>query len=250
MAKLTYNDTMYVLSRLPKDVINLMKESRLLLAGGFIRETIAGGKVNDIDLFGPNKDKLEAACMKLCLARKGRMFGTDNAFTMLSPPRSPVQFITRWLAEDYETYVKLFDFTVCQAGIWWDPDMKEPNGEHFYMDSGGWTSACHDDFYADLAARRLVYTFPDREEEAGGSMLRMKKFMKRGYDVQIGSMAGVMSRIVGRIESHDPRLKDEKWVARIIQAILREVDPMTIVDGVEVQDPLDGGRLEELTPRS
>jgi hypothetical protein len=39
-------------------------------------------------------------------------------------------------------------------------------------------------------------------------------------------------------------------VARIIQAILREVDPMTIVDGVEVQDPLDGGRLEELTPRS
>ena len=248
MSKLTYNDTMFVLSRLPKDIIDLMKNSGLLLAGGFIRETIAGGKVNDIDLFGPDKDKLEAACMKLALARKGRMFGTDNAFTMLSPPRSPVQFITRWLAEDYNEYVKLFDFTVCQAGIWWNPDIK---GSEFNLyDDGGWDSACHEDFYADLAARRLVYTFPDREEEAGGSFLRMKKFMKRGYDVQIGSMAGVMARIVGKIKLGEHQLTDEKWVAKIITSILREVDPLTIVDGVEVQDPVDGGRLIEITPRS
>ena len=36
-----------------------------------------------------------------------------------------------------------------------------------------------DEFYPDLAARRLVYTAPVRDEEAGGSLLRVRKFIER-----------------------------------------------------------------------
>lgn len=227
MSRLTQNDVHYCLSRLPKDLVTLMKERDLLLAGGFIRETISGGKVKDIDFFGHDKKGLEMAAMSLALSRKGaRMFSTDNAFTVLSPPRLPVQFITRWLTTNgNEDYLKNFDFTVCQAGIWWDHDTRE------------WTSGCHEDFYADLAAKRLVYTFPQRDEEVGGSMIRMKKFMKRGYDIQIWSLAGITARLmqgVRKVES--PQYEDEKWLTTILTSLLREVDPLTVVDGVEVPE--------------
>lgn len=220
--QLTNTDLHFIVSRLPKDIVKLAKEHDLIIAGGFIRETISGGKVSDIDIFGESQDKLKLAALMLAQERKGRMFETKNAITVLSPPRFPVQFISRWLFKSSADCVASFDFTVCQAAVWFSDDR--------------WHSAIGENFYPDLAARRLVYTFLVRDEEAGGSMIRMKKFIQRGYSIQTSSLAGVVSRLIGKIDRDKINIRDEKEVARVLTGFLREVDPNTVVDGIDLID--------------
>src|SRR3546814_14358866 len=89
---------------------------------------------------------------------------TDNAVTLLTSDRMTVQFITRWTFDNAADLVASFDFTVCQAAIW-----RNRLGE--------WKSLISNSFYIDLAGRRLVYTPPEREEEAGGSPLRITTYV-------------------------------------------------------------------------
>jgi len=244
MQTLTPQDLNFVLSRCPKDILKLLMQNagKLFLAGGFIRSTISGEKVSDIDLFGTGKDDLLRIAKDFTLERKGRYFSTDNAITVLSPPRFPVQFITRWLFAEPHKLVESFDFTVCQAVIWTETiaeidveeEDKKENKYRFY-------SLTSDTFYADLAARRLVYTSPPREEEVGGSFMRVIKMVKRGYNVQAPTLAGVISRIMSKLDVDSMKDKktgtiDEKWCARIVTGLLRQVDPLTVVDGVDFVD--------------
>lgn len=231
MNTLTKRDLNFVVRRIPRDIRTLMTESNLYLAGGFIRETISGGAVKDIDLFGENKDALKAQAMLLAERRAVKLHATDNAITVICPPRLPVQFITRWVFNTPDGLVKSFDFTVCQAAIWFDKATKT------------WMSQTGEDFYSDLAAHRLVYTFPVREEEAGGSMLRVRKFLSRGYNIQADSLAGVIARLSLGVKQNELPLRGdsspagiEKATALVISGLLREVDPLLIVDGL---DPID-----------
>lgn len=225
MNTLTHEDLNFVVRRLPKDIVDMMRDAPIFLGGGFIRETIAGADdVRDIDLFGPNKKILSAAAEMLAAKREVQAFSTKNAVTVLCPPRMPVQFITRWCFDDVDALVASFDFTVCQAAIWFD------------RQTGIFCSRIGPGFYQDLAARRLVYTFPVRDEEAGGSMLRVRKFLQRGYSIQALSLAGVMSRLFAAVEVSRLPGDDEKAVARVLAGLLREVDPLLVVDGLE---PID-----------
>jgi len=136
--------------------------------------------------------------------------------------------------------VESFDFTVCQAAIWYDK--KE----------AAWKSVISAGFYPDLAARRLVYTFPKREEEAGGSMLRVRKFLQRGYSIQAPSLAGVITRIAMAVRWDEIARKNgdgyasERSVALIISGLLREVDPNITVDGLDVVDEHEAINAKEL----
>ena len=47
-------------------------------------------------------------------------------------------------------------------------------------------------------------------------------------------MAGVMSRILWKVK--DEAMTDEKWMAQVITGLLRQVDPLTVIDGVDFVD--------------
>lgn len=223
MITLTNTDLNFVVRRIPKDIRDLLTSNRLFIAGGFIREVIAGNDPKDIDLFGSSKDFLGAVAQTLAAGRDVHPHTTDNAITILCPPRLPVQFITRWCFSEPTPLVESFDFTVCQAVIWWDGASQR------------WESMASESFYPDLAARRLVYTFPKRDEEAGGSMLRARKFLQRGYSIQADALAGVIARVAMKV--HWDRINsDELEAAKVISGLLREVDPMLVVDGLEPTD--------------
>lgn len=231
MESLTKTDLNFILSRCPKDILEMLRKNpgKLFLAGGFIRSVLSGEKISDIDLFSNSSELLFGLAKDLTLNRKGRYFKTDNALTVISTPRFPVQFITRWKFNDALSCIKSFDFTVCQAVIWAEEVYDDvPETKIIFQ------SAISNEFYPDLAARRLVYTFPQRDEEPGGSFLRMIKFIKRGYNIQVSSIAGVISRIVSgvRADAHG----DEKWMATIITGLLRQVDPLIVIDGVDFID--------------
>jgi len=228
--ELRTQDLQHVVSRLPKDVTKLIKERSLFLGGGFVRATIAGEKPADIDLFGATKDQLEASARALADSRHGaRVHSSKNAFTVLSGSRMPVQMISRWLYTAPTDLMDSFDFTVAQAIIWYS---KNEEGE-----GGQWLSCCHNDFYPDLAARRLVYCSPIRNEDAGGSILRVRKFLTRGYNIQAPALAAVIARLVSKIDIGDPTtLRDEPYMTKIVCGLLREVDPLVAVDGIDLID--------------
>lgn len=221
--KLLQEDLRRVVRRLPKDIIKLIQEKGIFLGGGFIRALVCGEKPNDIDLFGPSKDRIEL-CVELLQkeGRKPRVLRTDNAITLIEPPRAAVQFITRWLYDDPRQCLREFDFTIAQAVVWWD--------------ESGWRSAVAPTFYADLASRRLRYTQPSRNEDAGGSMLRMRKFLGRGYHVSADDLALLMARVTVKMTQHpnfNAIATSENEQADILRGLLREVDPWLVVDGID-----------------
>ena len=230
MQSMKHTDLNFVCSRVPKDLRNLMMKDypMLMIGGGFIRATIAGEKPSDIDIFGPDKDTLKAAAMALALKRSARLHESDNAFTILAPPRIPVQFIYRWVFDHPAALIGTFDFTICQAALY----IKECPLENSESTVRKWDSVISEDFYRDLAARRLVYAHPLRNEDAGGSLMRVRKFLTRGYNIQAQSLAGVCARLFMGVRNLED-FSDEKRLTKILSGLLREVDPLIVVDGVD-----------------
>lgn len=218
MDKLLPEDVAFVASRVPRDVIAVMKANCLYIAGGFVRAAVAGEEISDIDLWGASKADLAVGAATLAALRHTQVSESDNAITVLAPPHLPVQFVHRWLFTDAVQIVESFDFTVAQAVVW----------NH----GAGWHSAIGPRFYPDLAARRLCYTAPIRVEDAGGSLLRVRKFLGKGYRISAPSLAAVVARLT---MSGPARCLTtgctEAAAAEVYTNLLREVDPLTPIDG-------------------
>ena len=234
---LTKNDVHFVVCRLPKDIRELMMKYPLFLGGGFIRATIAGEVPSDIDLFGPSVKELETWAFTLCESRGNgtRKINTGNAITLYNAPRLPVQFITRWVFPDAVGVAQSFDFTIAQAVIWYN------------LQSSTWLSYCANEYYSDLAARRLVYTRPQRNEDAGGSMLRVRKFLGRGYNIQPQALADVIARLMAAVHTNRVDMTREQDISPILEGLLRQVDPLTVIDGMVMpdNDPLTAKEIEQ-----
>lgn len=204
--------------RLPVGAKYLMMRhgANALLAGGFIRSCVANEKINDVDLFTTSAGYAKRLCNELAEGRE--VITTKNAYTLPGEPYS-VQFIHRWTYPRPEAALERFDFTMARAAIWYD--LGGPGRK------AGWQSLCDVRFYGDLCAKRLVYVAPERDEEAGASMLRILKFYQRGYRIPLDSLALCLARIM---HGADEALglaagQDYRKRAEALQALLCEVDP-------------------------
>ncbi len=235
MDQLRWHDLQWVLRRAPRKVLELMKANpgTLMASGGFIRDCVNGDRVNDIDLFVSDKDQARVFAQTLAGHHsKGEpkpMHVTENAYTISRGLGLTTQVIHRWTFASPEALVDSFDFTIAKAAIWWE---RLPCGMDPAVNTlGRWRSVCHDDFYADLAARRLVYVSPIRDEEPGGSVLRVLKFYQRGYRIPLDSLGAALARLVTKVQVNkrgEPLLYEgttEKRWARVLTGLLREVDP-------------------------
>jgi hypothetical protein len=205
-------DFAWIVRRCPQPVLELVKKhpATVFVAGGFIRAVIAGEEVNDIDLFAPNKKLAKAFAEELARSEE-KIHESDNAYTV-KVGKMPIQFIHRWTFDSADALIASFDFTIAGAAFWFD---------------GGWQSMCHADYYADLAAKRLIYTQPQRNEDAGGSMLRVLKFYQRGYRIPLNSLGAVIARLNSGVDQSkiDRGSETEEQYAKVITGLLREVDP-------------------------
>jgi hypothetical protein len=214
-AKLLRDDLIWCLRRLPRTVFEALKanEGKLFLAGGYIRSCIGREPVNDIDLLACNPELAKAVALAMVGNDEKRLHSTDNAYT-LKGTRPTVQIIHRWTFATPLDAIASFDFTIASAAIWFA--------------DGGWRSVCDDRYYGDLAAKRLVYRCPMREEEAGGSMLRVLKFYQRGYRIPLDSLGAIVARLTGGVDwaqIHGTQVEREKQAAKVITGLFRDVDP-------------------------
>jgi hypothetical protein len=236
MKELSRNDLMWMVRRAPRAVIDLMKEKgdKIVCAGGFVRSCITNETVNDMDLFCQSTDDAKQIATQLHESvgkSNHRWFETENAYTVHL--RIPVQFIHRWTFDTPLKVVESFDFTIASAAFWYDKE------------ASAWKSVCDEDFYADLAGRRLVYRAPLRNEDAGGSLLRVLKFYQRGYRIPLDSFGEVIARLVRGVD--DERLrglyfngydKEQAW-AKVLTGLLREVDPLVDAEHIAHLPSLD-----------
>lgn len=214
MPKLNINDLSFLVTRLPKKVKEAAKsdswKNKLFIGGGYIRSVITREPVNDIDIFVSSERDAEFLSVKLTQANE-QSVKTDNAYTIKSDPA--IQIIHRWVFNSAEDTANSFDFTVCSAVI-------------FVNEDGFWDSYCHDNFYQDLAAKRLVYTSPIRNEDAGGSLLRVLKYYQKGFKIPLNSYGAVIARLLQSVEFDRLDIKNENEVAKVITGLLRVVDPL------------------------
>lgn len=240
---LLVEDAQWILSRLPKELRSVLKEAAeggiiAFVCGGFIRACIAGETVSDIDIITNSVPNAHFLVSKIKNAiGADRTFESDNATTIWKEGIPPIQVIHRWTSATPEELLQSFDFTIAKAGIWYDT-------------RAGWRHRCDPRFYQDLAAKRLVYTSPQRNEDAGGSMLRVLKFYQRGYRIPLDSLANVIARLSGAIDTTKVPIglngkMDEAQLGKVLCGLLVEVDPaFTPKDAKLAPDDADKAQKE------
>ena len=244
MRELSWQDFQWCLRRTPRRVLELLQEKpgAVFAGGGFVRAVIANESANDIDMFTTDKDSALSSARFLLSLKENEKPGrkiheSDNAFTVKGL-RLPVQIIHRWVYTSPEQLMASFDFTIAMAGFWWEKtgddieirrSMNDEPDEVTNKKVGKWHSICDDHFYEDLAAKRLRYMSPQRNEDAGGSMLRVLKFYQRGYRIPLDSMGAVIARLVQALDlgaiSQMVGQDREQYTTKILTGLLREVDP-------------------------
>ena len=246
MRELNPHDLNWAVRLLPVRLRNQMIKygPRLVLGGGHIRSTVSGEKPNDLDLFTQTPEDAKLFAKELADEAKKKPYETGNAISVKLSPRHFVQYIHRWSFPTPQYLIESFDFTIACSALWFE--------------SGKWTSLIDDEFYADLAAKRLVYRSPDRNEDAGGSVLRVLKFYQRGFRIPLDSLGSVLARLVDAVDLRGVEVIEghggtaigdttEKRWASVITGLLREVDPQidpehfshlpSLVEKVEENEP-------------
>lgn len=231
--QLDQQDLSFAVLRLPYKLKELMKSpewnGKIFVGGGYLRSIVSGDKVNDVDVFVRNPTEAELLVHKLVDHAKD-IHKTDNAYT-IKGTKPTVQIIHRWNFDFPEDVSHSFDFTICCAVIWYD--------------GKGWQSFCDDRFYIDVAGKRLIYRQPQRNEDAGGSMLRVLKYYNKGYRIPLDSLGAVVARLIKDIDTSRVSLTDEKEVGKIVTGLLRVVDPL-IDPTHEVHLPSQNDPLNEV----
>jgi len=226
---LVWHDLQSCLRRTPRHLLEALKKANgtIFVAGGFIRSCIAHEEVNDIDCFAQSKELARAFALNLANGEEAAFHETDNAFTVIGGSRRlTIQVIHRWTFQNPYECINSFDFTIACAALWW----VNKNSTEFDYTIGEWQSRVDERFYADLAAKRLIYRNPVRNEDAGGSILRVLKFYQRGYRIPLDSLSQVIARLVMGIEN--PSRFREGDMAIMLAGLLREVDPAIDVSHV------------------
>lgn len=173
---------------LPPDLMRCLIKwpNRLVVAGGFVRDVVAHERPKDIDVFIAGED----------LAREVSDWfksecGLDSVRTMhtitVKTKGCPTQLAWRWKLSTPAELVEGFDFTVCQAGVWWDGDQMR--------------STAAPSFYKDLEQKKLVYATLGRDDDRGSALLRVLKFYQRGYRITLPSLSRVLAQLANEPKS-------------------------------------------------
>lgn len=209
MKSLNRKDVIRVIWSLPIEIKNIAKTDSVIVAGGFIRAIVAKEPISDIDLFG-DKETLEAIAGDRESENCCKIFRTDRSITLIDWLKHPIQLVIGFPHSDPVKLIESFDFTICQACVYWDKTNEK------------WHSLCSDDFYFDLAAKRLHYT---EQGVPPASLLRVKKFIKKGYTISAQELAVIVAGIIKEIKWGKVQPTDYDRVKQLLIGIMNELDP-------------------------
>lgn len=190
--KLKEKDSHAIVVSLPTEVVKAMKETGVLLAGGFIRDCLGYCDTpKDIDLWTNQRDGRVLRCFQQVGVEIDRH---DMLTNVKGIGYFPIQVMHGFVFTNPEELVNRFDFSVCQAAIWYDKA------------AGEWDSYCSDAFYSDLVAKRLVYTGGTSFGGVAGSIQRSYRLTKRGYNPDFVTLAKMYQ------DAEESQVAGEGWL--------------------------------------
>lgn len=213
---LPYATLQTVLRRLPTALQAILRKhgATCFLAGGALRDYANLATPRDFDLFiasHVDADGLAGEVASAIGASHSDIRLTDRAHTVRRG-ELVVQVIHRWRFNDAASVISAFDFTACQAAVW--------------HDGADWQSLSHCAFEEDARHRRLRYTGPHRDALAGGTLLRVCRFLRRGYSISAHDLARVVSTVAAEAEEQHPGLTPAEAVLEtLMDAYPRHLEP-------------------------
>ena len=240
--ELTWHDLQHCLRRAPVILLAACKKfgPELIVSGGYVRACSANEEVNDIDCFTSSEAKAREIANYLQDGERSKypIHESPNALT-ITGYRVPIQIVFRWVFKCPEDCVESFDFTISRAAFWWSKKIVPAaiTGDGTVLpetDAGHWDSLADTRYYPDLAGKRLCYCAPQRNEDAGGSLLRVLKYYQRGYRIPLDDFGAVIARMMMgvRTELIEKQSNETDWykpveikLAAEITKQLRVVDP-------------------------
>lgn len=146
------------------------------IAGGALRDYFSiGYPQSDIDVFFPNNDEYEKAKKCLLFHTQGNIEYENEKICVFIVNKHRFELVKIFFPTPESTITE-FDFTVCCCAV----DTKD-----VYM---------HEDFFADLAKRRLVVNklpFPL------STLQRLQKYIRKGYSICNGGLLDISKAIAG-----------------------------------------------------
>lgn len=181
--RLDEDDIKRIVYALPEQVVELMRRhpGQVVVAGGFIRATVGGEDVNDIDVFVSDEDEAEKWLDDVKLD-----FDNKDTYLQVAPTIEcphEIQVVWRYPYKEPYEILEQFDYTVAKGAVWFDKGDKN-NPSNFI-------SLCHERFYRDIARKMLVYEC-EREVERIESIPRLLKYTSYGYSISPASLSDLM----------------------------------------------------------
>jgi hypothetical protein len=184
--KLHNNFTQMVVAAMPSALRHTLMYTNACVAGGYVRDIISGREPKDIDVFVENgqtakdvQDRLEWDLESARTKENKNSVTVDSYDPLVTMP--PIQIVNRWYVWPPEELVETFDWGICQAAV--------------YYDGREWQGVCTQAFIDDLTNETATYMAPDRDEDAGASVLRMVKLARKGYTISEESISGCVGRM-------------------------------------------------------
>lgn len=166
------------------------------IAGGLIRSVMFPDTIQDIDVFSTSKVTLErfiSVFEEWGWNGEVVKLGTNKNAITYQDNDTKVQLIRRSFYPNPFKLLKSFDFTNCQAAVWY---AQKENKR--LKTQAGWTGIVSGAFLEDVPDRKLVYLAPKRDEETASSVTRMIKFLNRGYKIDMVEASKVIERYLER----------------------------------------------------
>ena len=224
------------------------KPGSVFVAGGAVLSSVLREKARDIDVFGDTGLIFGTSFYTTALGLSGDQVakyigvGSDPlrddtpngaTFKHLDPP---VQLIYAWSFDSPLECLDSFDLSLSRAAVWCD-----------YSAAGSkpmWEGICDRQYFEHIAARMCVFRYPTRgwstsNVDAGAGLLRLFKFVARGWTVPVDSIAEVVARMTSPNPSAGPSDPDIAVRARGLIGLLHEAYP----NGVNSMQPQGWERL-------
>lgn len=186
--KLKYHYLKLLLEDLPEEI-----QPYVFIAGGAVRDYLAGAEVKDVDLFTTSKDVEDK--LIAFFKEKGKLLNENSALANYTYKDRWFQVIkNRYYVTPYDV-IDSFDFTICQAVVF----------RHVSIEASGPVVGdvdfhCSPTFFQDALAKHLrinKITFPLSTLE------RMQKYIQKGYEACNGTILEVAKSMVG-LDLDDP----------------------------------------------
>lgn len=197
-------DVEQVVAALPPGLTTILKRTGVVVAGGFIRDTLIGIEPSDVDVFASEGNLQAVLQMKVPVwIQKNKLVWE----TQLEPRVIQLIMVGQNLQLQHLTR---FDYTCCSVAIWWQRNQ--------------WVGTAHSQFYETLRERRLV-PLCSANLRPGSSMKRLCKLVAKGWIANSDTWAMVVAATLMGTPLPGAWLMTERQLLEKLKALWREPVP-------------------------